>query len=161
MQPNTLCPHMYACAHPRRCINAIALMWSMLTAHPHRASWASMSSPLLSSTALAAQLVNSLVNCFWASVHEPKAGPSLCGCFWSSWAPVLFSFFADSLDNNLADEFQCFCEHVLHRRAATQIFLSCSFVFKVTYEVQLTVTLCCAKCVVSVISCWLPKEEPY
>ncbi len=159
MQPNTLCPHMYACAHPWRCINAIALMWSMLAAHPHRASWASISSNLLYSTALGPQLVNSfllLSFCPWTQ------GWAFIVCmFWSSWAPVLFCFYADSLDNTLVDKFQCFSEHVLLWWATAQIFLSCSFVFKVTYEVQLTVTLCCTKCVVSVISCWFPKEEPY
>lgn len=153
MQPITLCPHMYACAHPQRCINAIALMWSMLAAHPHRASRLYVQSSALLHTALAAQLANAfllLSFCPWT-----QGWASFCGCFWSSWAPVLFGFFAD--------KFHCFCEHVLHLRAAVQI--CCSAVFKVTYTVSLTITLCCVKWVVSAISFHfisfvpLPKEE--
>lgn len=46
--------------------------------------------------------------------------------------------------------FHCFCEHVLHLRAAVQI--CCSAVFKVTYAVSLIITLRCVKWVVSAIS---------
>lgn len=131
MQPITLCPHMYACAHSRRYINAVALMWSMLATHPHRASRAIVR-PVLCSHSLGCSVSERSLASELLSVN-----PSLGLVLWTlliQLGHVLFSFFADKF-------------HVLHLRAAAQIYRS--VVFKVTHAVS-TVTLCRVK--------WVPFQ---